>query len=58
VRVKLFDKADREGYSRQKIAVRDIKTTIFGHKEFTAFNQSITKLFEKWQQRHLSRLRV
>jgi type I restriction enzyme M protein len=57
VRAKLFEKAEREGYSRLKIAVGDIKTTIFGHEEFTAFNQSITKLFEKWKQ-HLPRLKA
>ncbi|WP_447601271.1 type I restriction-modification system subunit M [Nitrospira sp. Nam80] len=57
VRAKLFEKADREGYSRLKIAVGDVKATIFDHEEFTAFNGSITKLFEKWKQRHLSRLK-
>jgi type I restriction enzyme M protein len=56
MRATLFKNADRPGYSQLKIAVSDIKVAIFGHTEFTAFNQSITKLFEKWKQSHRSRL--
>ena len=49
VRATLFEPADRPGYSRLKVAAGDIKAAIFGHAEFTAFNQSVTALFEKWQ---------
>ena len=56
VRATLFKKADRHGYSHLKITVSDIKAAIFGHQEFTAFNQSVTKLFEQWTQRHRPRL--
>ena len=49
VRAELFKKADRSGYSQLKVAVADIKTTIFGHPEFTAYNESATKLFAKWK---------
>jgi type I restriction enzyme M protein len=49
VRQALFKKADRPGYSQLKVAVADIKPTIFGHAEFTAFNESATRLFAKWK---------
>ena len=49
VRFLLFDPADRPGYTRLKVEASDIKAAIFGHGEFTAFNQSVTALFEKWK---------
>lgn len=48
VRTALFKKGDRAGYVELRIPASDIKATIFGHPEFTAFNQSITALFGKW----------
>ncbi len=50
LRTKLFGPADRTGYSQLKAAAGDIKATIFGHPEFTTFNQSVTALFEKWKK--------
>jgi type I restriction enzyme M protein len=49
VRTTLFKKADRPGYNQLKITVADIKAAIFGHAEFTVFNESVTKLFAKWK---------
>ena len=49
VRSTLFKKADRPGYSQLKIAATEIKPAIFGHSEFTAFNQAVTKLFTLWK---------
>ena len=49
VRAALFKKADRPGYSQLKVAAADIKAAIFGHAEFTAFNESVTELFAKWK---------
>ena len=49
VRAALFKKADRPGYSQLRIPAAEIKTAIFGHAEFTAFNESATKLFTKWR---------
>ena len=49
VRAALFKKADRAGYSQLRIPATEIKTTIFSHEEFTAFNASATKLFTKWK---------
>ena len=36
---------------------RDIKAAIFGHAEFTAFNESATKLFAKWKTANTPRLK-
>ncbi len=48
VRAALFKKTAHRGYSQLRIPAADIKTTIFSHSEFTAFNESATKLFGKW----------
>ena len=57
VRDALFKKADRPGYSQLKVVVADIKAAIFGHAEFTAFNESVTKLFAKWKAANTPRLK-
>ena len=57
VRATLFKKADRPGYTRLKVPVGEVKAAIFGHAEFTAFNQSVTALFEKWKQVNTPRLK-
>ncbi|MGD0089935.1 MAG: class I SAM-dependent DNA methyltransferase [Planctomycetota bacterium] len=57
VRAALFKKADRPGYCQLKVAVADIKATIFGHAEFTAFNESVTKIFAKWKTVNTPRLK-
>ena len=49
VRAALFQKL-RPGYSQLRIPAADIKTTIFGHAEFTAFNESANKLFTRWNK--------
>ncbi len=50
VRAALFKKSDRSGYSALRIAQSELKATIFAHPEFTAFNDSVTKLFAKWKK--------
>jgi type I restriction enzyme M protein len=57
VRATLFKKADRSGYSQLRVAVADIKPAIFGHAEFTAFNESATRLFAKWKAANSPRLK-
>ena len=49
VRRELFGEAGRAGYSRLKVDASQIKATIFGHAEFTAFNQQATQLFATWK---------
>jgi len=50
VRAALFEKADRTGYCQLKFPIAEVKPAIFGHAEFTAFNDSATKLFAKWRK--------
>jgi type I restriction enzyme M protein len=57
VRAALFKHADRAGYSQLRVPIGEVKTAIFGHAEFTAFNASATRLFRKWKAAHLSRLK-
>ena len=48
VRAALFEDL-RPGYSQLCIAKTEIKPTIFGHPEFTAFNAKATALFDQWK---------
>jgi type I restriction enzyme M protein len=50
VRAALFKKADHPGYCQLKLPIAEVKPAIFGHAEFTAFNDSVTKLFAKWRK--------
>jgi type I restriction enzyme M protein len=52
----LFEPVGRPGYSRLRVPTGEVKSTIFGHAEFTAFNQSVTRLFEKWKKTNTPRL--
>ncbi len=40
---------NRVGYSRLKVEASQIKTIIFDHAEFTAFNQQVSELFAAWK---------
>jgi len=57
VRATLFKKADRPGYTQLRVPVGEVKAAIFGHEEFTAYNESTTKLFAKWKAANLPRLK-
>jgi type I restriction enzyme M protein len=57
VRSTLFKRSDRSGYCNLKIANTEIKTNIFGHSEFTTFNESVTALFAKWKKANAPKLR-
>jgi type I restriction enzyme M protein len=56
VRAALLESAKWPGYSRLKVSAGEIKATIFGHPEFTAFNESVTALFAKWKKANVPRL--
>ncbi len=58
VREALFKKAGRQGYSELKVSAADIKATIFGHAEFTAWSTQTKKLFAKWRAEAAPRLRA
>ncbi len=58
VRGALFESAGRPGYSRLRAATSAIKPAIFGHAEFTAFNQQVTALFGAWRERNGQRMKA
>ncbi len=45
----LANAAERPGYSQPKVEASQVKAAIFGHAEFTAFNQTVTTLFGAWK---------
>ena len=49
VRAQLFESAGRPGYSRLLVEPAQVKATIFGHPEFTAFRQQVQARFEAWR---------
>ena len=49
VRRELFVDAERPGYSQLKVPASDIKAAIFGHPEFTTFNEQVTQRFAEWK---------
>ena len=57
VRATLFKKADHPGYTQLRVPIGEVKAAIFGHAEFTAYNESATKLFARWQCANTPRLR-
>jgi type I restriction enzyme M protein len=50
VRGLLFESAGRPGYARLKSALTEVKPAIFGHAEFSAFQQRATKIFADWRK--------
>ena len=49
VRTALFKPCNRPEYSELALPIGDVKRAIFGHAEFTAFNDSANRLFAKWK---------
>ena len=49
VRAALFESAGRPGYANLTLPLPEVKPAIFGHAEFTAFNQTATQLFAQWR---------
>ena len=50
VRAALFEETTHPGYSQLRIPAADIKTNIFSHSEFAAFNESATILYTRWKK--------
>jgi len=46
----------RPGYLQLKVPQAEIKPSIFAHPEFTAFNQTISGLFDAWRNEHRPRV--
>ena len=53
VRAALFEPfdtgGDRPGYARLKLPLPEVRAAILAHAEFSAFNQSVTALFDGWR---------
>ena len=56
VRATLFESAGRSGYARLRLLVSEVRPAILGHTEFTAFNQIVTKRFDKWRKSSTAQL--
>jgi type I restriction enzyme M protein len=56
LRKKLF-KPLRTQYCQLRLQIAEVKPAIFGHAEFTAFNDTATKLFSKWKQANLRHMK-
>ncbi len=57
VRSTILKKADRPDYAMLKVPIGEVKAAIFGHAEFTTFNQGVTSLFTEWKSKHLPKLK-
>ena len=57
VRAVLYENAGRPGYCRLRIPVAEVKAAIFGHREFTAFQDSANALFADWKKANTPRLK-
>ncbi len=57
VRSELF-KPLRENYSQLAVPPAEIKQTIFGHREFTTFNDQVNGLLCKWRQANVPKLKA
>jgi type I restriction enzyme M protein len=57
VRAQLF-KPLRENYSQLTVPQTEIKETIFGHREFTAFNEQVNGLLCKWKRANTPALKA
>jgi type I restriction enzyme M protein len=57
VRSELF-KPLRENYSQLAVPPAEIKQTIFDHREFTAFIESVNQLFCKWRETNTPKLKA
>jgi len=57
VRSALFESAGRPGYCQLRVPMTEIKSTIFGHSEFTAFQKKATRLFTAWKTTNTPRIK-
>jgi type I restriction enzyme M protein len=52
LRKRLFADDAHEGYNRLTVPIPEIKLTIFGHPEFTAFKTSVARFHSRWEERN------
>ena len=56
LRTALFATTAHAGYSQLRVPIGEVKSAIFGHAEFGAFNNTATKLFDAWVAKARPRL--
>ncbi len=56
MRKTLFKDSLRAGYSDALVEERDVKSTILGHSEFTAFKEKSLTIFNGWKAQHEAQL--
>ncbi len=56
LRYELFTENRRPGYSDPQVPTPQVKTAILTHKEFNAYQQCVTAIFETWRETHESLL--
>lgn len=57
LRNELFEPHQRPGFSQQKVDKTAIKSTIFGHPEFTSYSRKVFDVFESWKVKAISTLK-
>ncbi len=57
MRTDLFKQFGRKGYSQLKILKENIKSTIFSHPEFIAYNKKVNIEFAKWKNDKIPELK-
>ena len=48
LRSALFENTAHAGYAQLRVPINSVKSAIFGHPEFSAFNNTATMLFDTW----------
>lgn len=48
---------DRPGYSKLKVPAEEVKSTIFAHPEFVAYNKKVEKIFNAWKAKNIEACR-
>ncbi len=57
IREALFEDCGREGYSKARIGIQELKTAIPGHEEFREFSKRVWDVFKNWREIYRDRLR-
>jgi len=58
LRKELFKPNKRKGYSDLKVPADQVRTTIFGHGEFTTYAKELEGVFGTWRKAHEPKLRA
>jgi type I restriction enzyme M protein len=53
----LFETTGRPNFLKIKLPISDLKNKIFSHSEFSIFNDTIIKIFDKWKKNSLPKLK-